>query len=93
MKISSINKAHEIRKVESSASSEPEEVREHGGDVVALSGASKDLTNIAMQAKPDEVDLAALKAAIKSGDYKPDLDKLTDRILADPKAIHDLIGD
>ena len=93
MKITSINKAQEVRKVESSAGAEPEEVREHGGAVVALSGASKELTNVAMQAKPETVDFAALKAAIKSGDYKPNLDKLTDRLLADPKAINDLISD
>jgi flagellar biosynthesis anti-sigma factor FlgM len=93
MKITSINKAHEIRKVESSSSSETRGAKERGGDVVTVSGASKELTSVAMQAQPDKVDFAALKAAIKSGDYQPNLDKLTDRILADPKAINDLISD
>jgi anti-sigma28 factor (negative regulator of flagellin synthesis) len=93
MKITSINKAHEIRKVESSSSSEAGESRQRGGDVVSLSGASKELTGVAMQAQPEKVDFAALKAAIKSGEYKPNLDKLTDRILADPKAINDLISE
>lgn len=92
MKIQAIQKALDVRKVQSSQQDAPSNP-EHKADVVQISGASKELTALAMSNAPEEVDLAALKAAIQSGEYQPDLDRLADRILTDGDAISNLLKD
>lgn len=41
------------------------------------------LSEIALEAPVDEVEFEELKAAIRSGDYQPDLEGLADRLLGD----------
>jgi len=92
MKIQPVQKAIEVRKVQAAQTGVTPN-SEHKADVVRLSGASKELTAAAMQEAPDTVDLAALKEAIRSGDYQPDMSRLADRLLTDADTISTLLND
>ena len=92
MKITNVTKAQQVRRVGSTREDGGSEVKDRA-DVVKLSGASDELTEIAMAQEPNEVDFAALKDAISSGNYKPNLDALADRMLTDPKTIDSLLGE
>lgn len=92
MKIQRVQKALEVKRVQSSQADTPAP-SEAKADVVKLSGASKDLSARAMQASPEKVNLADLKAAISSGEYKPDLDRLADRLLTNSDAISSLLDE
>ena len=51
-----------------------------------------DLHEIAMREDPDELDLARLKEAIRSGEYRPDIEELADRMLWDGQCVDDLLS-
>lgn len=92
MKITNIQKAQQVRKVEGVATEEKTAPGEtQAKDVVKLSRASEELTAIALQATPEKVDFEALKEAIRSGDYQPDLDRLADKMTMDPATIDSLL--
>lgn len=52
-----------------------------------------ELRAIAMQADPTEEDLARLKAAVKAGRYRADLEALATRMLWDPHAVAGLLSE
>lgn len=51
-----------------------------------------DLHDIAMREEPDEVDLARLKEAIRTGEYRPNVEELADRMLWDAQCVDDILS-
>ena len=54
---------------------------------VSASNELRELTQKVMEAPVETPSLSELKAAIKEGVYKPDLERLADKLLADPDAL------
>lgn len=88
MKIDSKLSVERIRRTQQVDDSEDDPRARVGGgpgrDRVALSGEIAALTEIVERAPIEETDLDELKRAIASGEYAPDLESLTDRLLSNP---------
>jgi flagellar biosynthesis anti-sigma factor FlgM len=62
-------------------------------DKVAISEELSQLSDIARESPIDDVELDELKQAIRSGEYKPDLESLASRLMGNPDVMGKLIHD
>ncbi|QDG51348.1 flagellar biosynthesis anti-sigma factor FlgM [Persicimonas caeni] len=102
MKIINLNNTPSTRVNKAGGSEKAAEVQSETGEQnaanardsvdVSASRHLNELTDIAMQSPVDDVAFEELKAAIRSGEYKPDLQGLADRMLGDGAAI-EILGD
>ena len=62
-------------------------------DKVAISKELGELADIAKKSPVDETELSELKDAIRSGEYKPDLESLATRLMSNPSVMGQLINE
>lgn len=62
-------------------------------DKVAISKELGELADIAKKSPVDDTELGELKEAIRSGDYKPDLESLATRLMSNPNVMGHLINE
>jgi flagellar biosynthesis anti-sigma factor FlgM len=75
---------------------ETDEARRSEGaaiDKVAISKELGELAEIAKRSPVDETELSELKDAIRSGDYRPDLESLATRLMSNPDVMGNLINE